>query len=269
MENIAINISNLDYKIGSRYLLHNINWQVKEGECWTLFGMNGSGKTTLLSVIAGFGRYSKGDIKIFGENYSEDSTQKLRKKVGFVSASFFDRIYHRERVLDIVLSGLSGTLGIRDDIDNRALKMAVRLLKNIGILEKSRQPFSELSKGERQKVLIARALIAQPKLLLLDEPATGLDVLARESLLQFIQRLSVSKMTIVYVTHYPEEILGCFGHILLLREGGVFKAGLTKMLFNEKDLSAFFSAPVEVGHEKNRYSISFATHDGSEKYAGE
>ncbi len=262
MDNMAIDISNLDYRVGKRYLLHNINWQVQAGDSWVVFGMNGSGKTTLLSIIAGFNRYSQGNIRIFGQAYSEATTQQIRKDVGLVSASFFDRIYTRERVLDIVLSGLSGTIGVRGTIQNSDLIKSRELLAQLGVVDKIRQPFSELSKGERQKVLLARAFISDPRLLILDEPATGLDVMAREQLLALIQELNKEKITLIYVTHYPEEILDIFDHALLLQDGRIYKVGPTAELFTEQTMGAFLGRRVNIQLNKGRYTITSIEGDG-------
>ena len=130
------------------------------------------------------------------------------------------------------------------------------------------QPFRELSKGERQKVLIARALIAEPEILLLDEPGTGLDVYARDQLLTMVRRLAEKQLTIIYVTHYPEEILDIFEHCLLLKQGRIYRSGLTESLFTVETLSTFLNYPVRLKRELGHYYLSVHQNE-SENHADE
>lgn len=249
---------------GSQYLLKDINWEVKQGEHWVVFGCNGCGKTTLLSVIAGYKGFTTGALEVFGTNYTETNILQMRQKIGWVSSSFFDRYYRRERAIDIVLAGLSGTLGLAQNINDQQVIQAKNLLKDLGIGDKIHTPYDLLSNGERQQVLIARAFLIKPQLLILDEPATGLDVLARERLLAIIDRLAAQKeMTMIYVTHYPEEVLPVFTHCLLLRSGTVFAQGTTDTLFSSTVLSTFFNCPIETNyHERYTFAIPQAIKGG-------
>ena len=249
-------LTDVSVKLGSRYLLGHLNWQVACGQHWVVFGLNGSGKTTLLAILAGFSPYTSGQLDVLGQRYSEETTLALRRQIGFVSSSFFDKYYRREVVLNIVLSGLSGTLGPTCAVTNQDLQKALKLLAQMDLAAKSAQPFSELSKGERQKVLIARALIAEPKLLLLDEPGTGLDVYAREELLALIRQLAQKSLSMIYVTHYPEEILDCFDHALVLKEGQIYYNGPTQDFFTAPRLSAFLPCPVQLQKVNGKYYLS-------------
>lgn len=250
----VIEMEHLYCKTGSRVLLRDISWTVKEGEHWIVFGMNGSGKTTLLSIIAGFNNYSKGTLRVFGRSFTEDNILDLRKRIGWVSSSFFDKCYQNETVLDIVLSGLTGTLGVADMRSDRDVYKAQKLLKELRIGDKVGASFSTLSKGERQNVLIARAMIAKPDILVLDEPGTGLDIYARESMLSAVQILAeTTDITIIYVTHYVDEILPIFNKTLLLRNGHVYGIGNTCELFTRESLSKFLRHPVELEMIGNRF----------------
>lgn len=276
MDEILIDLKNLSCQTGYQYLLRDINWQVRCGEQWVVFGQNGCGKTTLLSIVAGYKGYSSGELKIFGEEYTAENILRLRKRIGWISSSFFDKYYTTETVMDIVLSGFFGTLGLQFEIDNESIIRARNLLKELGLASKIMSPFDLLSKGERQQVLIARAFISNPEILILDEPGTGLDALARERLLATIKELAeTEETTIIYVTHYPEEILPSFDKCLLLRNSAIYRLGLTADLFTSDIMSDFFNYPVLVGREDDeRFDFTidsdaisgFTSRSGVKKY---
>ena len=252
-----VEVKNLSCLSGSQFLLNNISWTIKQGEQWIVFGRNGCGKTTLLSIVAGYKQFSSGKLTVFGQSYSAENILDIRKQIGWISSSFFDKYYHEEAVLDIVLSSLSGALGVPFEVTNAQIKKAKRLLTDLVIPDKIHATFDMLSKGERQHVLIARAFMTDPQILILDEPGTGLDVLARERLLATIKDLAAARdTTIIYVTHYPEEILPSFDKALLLRNGTVYKIGATQELFTSEVMSDFFSFPVNIQYANERYNFS-------------
>lgn len=256
----VIKVKNLSCLSGSQYLLNKITWQVERGDQWVVFGRNGCGKTTLLSIIAGYKSYTSGELEVFGQKYSADNILEIRKRIGWISASFYDKCYHQESVLDIVLSALSGTLSVPFDVTNAQIAKAKRLLTDLGLREKINSPFDLLSKGERQHVLIARAFMTDPEILILDEPGTGLDVLARERLLVTIKELATTHdTTIIYVTHYPEEILPFFDKAMLLRNGAIYKIGPTRELFTSEVMSDFFSYPAIIKYANDRYNFSISS----------
>ena len=248
MPDEALAVNGLSVKTGQQYLLKDITWRVPQGENWIVFGMNGCGKTTLLSVLAGFKQPTAGDVRVLGQSYSPDNILALRQRIGWVSGSFFEQKYTKESAQDIVLSGKFGTLGLGRPITDGDRKRARSLLKALHLDRKIDQPFHLMSKGERQNVLIARALMAEPEILLLDEPCTGLDILAREQLLSTLRSMAQEgRMTIVYVTHHTDEILtDVFPKALLLQEGLAFAQGETAELFTSETLSVFFQTPVTV-----------------------
>ena len=248
LSNWVIKTEGLSLKAGHRYLLKDIDWQVARGENWLVFGMNGSGKTTLLSILAGFKQGSSGRVEIWGESYTSANILALRRRIGWVSSSFFEPLYSNESVLDIVLSGKFGTIGLSGDIVDKDIVRAKALLKQLGMAECMRRPFHMLSKGERQNVLIARALLNEPELLMLDEPCSGLDILARERLLTMVRKLAQHEtMSIIYVTRHTEELLlECFEQTLFLKDSLVYKKGPTEDLFSQASLSDFLGYPVAV-----------------------
>ncbi|MDO4280490.1 MAG: ATP-binding cassette domain-containing protein [Peptococcaceae bacterium] len=254
MRNI-IETNKLSLKAGTKYLLKDIDWKVRPGENWIVFGMNGCGKTTLLSILAGYRQASSGTFTILGERYTPENILLLRRKIGWVSSSFFDQKYTKESALDIVLSGCNGSLG-RDNAyhHDEVLMRAKQLLKAFHIGDKIYQPFHLLSRGERENVLIARALIGRPEILLLDEPCTGLDICAREYLLNTLRGLaSNSNLTIIYVTHYTEEIMmDVFAKTLLMKNGLVYQQGLTEEMFTSEVFTDFLELPTVVARRTYR-----------------
>ena len=258
MNEPIIETQSLSCQIGARYLLKDITWQVQRGQHWIVFGMNGCGKTTLLSIISGFKPYSSGRLTVFGQKYDADHILAIRRRIGWVSSSFFDRYYVRESPLDIVLSGKFGTFGVNFSITNHDVKRAKTLLKAVGLAEQINQPFQMLSKGERQNVLIARAFFSQPDILVLDEPCSGLDVLARAKMLNTVRELAhTTSVTIIYVTHYTEEILtDVFTQALLLKNGLLFAQGATEELFTSAKLSLFLDCPVTTTVQNGHISLA-------------
>lgn len=243
-----IKAKDLCYKSGRRYLINHINWEVKEGEHWLVFGMNGSGKTTLLSMIAGYKSPTSGTLEVLGRLYDRAHIFGLRKEIGWVSSSFFDRYYANETALHIVLSGLFGTFNIDYDVTDADVRRAKALLQELRMEGKMNRPFHSMSKGERQNVLIARALITQPKVLVLDEPSTGLDIRAREHMMNTVKALAESKkVTIIYVTHYPEEVQSFMNKTMLLKNGRAFAKGDTLSVLTAENLSILLDETVTVG----------------------
>ena len=242
---------------GMHYLLKDISWEVKQGEHWVVFGLNGSGKTTLLSAIAGYKQPTDGVLEVFGQKYNDDNIFELSKQIGWISASFFDKYYTGETVLYIVLSGLYGTLGVSDTITDADVVRAKMLMGEWNIAHKSDMPFSMLSKGEQQNVLIARAMMGNPKILVLDEPGTGLDVLAREQMMARVAQLAeTTDITIIYVTHYPEEIQDCFDRCMMMQYGKVIACDTVEHVFNSASLSHLLQCDVVVS-QNEQGTISF------------
>lgn len=242
-----IETKDLSCKQGTRFLIRDINWQVAERENWIIFGMNGCGKTTLLSIIAGYRKYTHGTVKILGEQLNIDNTIQLRKKISFLSGSYFDNVFNRESVLSIVLSGLFGNFSERYEIRDEDVKKAKQLLSALGLKNRVSYPYDTLSKGQRQKVLIARALMIKPELLILDEPCTGLDIFAREHFLNTIEDIAKETNTnLIYVTHHPDEILPIFNKAMLMQNGRIHSQGELTDIFNDDNMSDFFAYDTKV-----------------------
>lgn len=249
---------NLSLKNGSKYILKDLNWEVKSGENWVLFGLNGCGKTTLLSILAGYKSGNFGETYLFDQLVDDENFITLRKNVGFVSSSFFDRYLQKEIILDIVLAGKYGTLGFqREEPSDKDIRQAKALLREFGLDKRSRYPYDTLSKGQQQRVLIARALMGEPQILMLDEPCSGLDIFARENFLRMIQELAEQKrITIVYVTHHTEEILPFFDKAALMRDGRLHSQGDLQEIFTEENLTDFFETKATVLWTEQHFFIN-------------
>ncbi|NIK77419.1 iron complex transport system ATP-binding protein [Paenibacillus castaneae] len=255
---MIIDIHNVSWDREGKQVLKNINWTVQEGEHWCLLGLNGSGKTTLLNMINGYIWPTVGSMSVLGRTFGEYDLRELRKSIGWVSTSLQQKLYGSETAIKIVLSGKYATIGLYDHIDAEDVEKAESLMKKLGCAALIKRTYDTLSQGERQRVLIARALMAAPKLLILDEPCTGLDVFAREQLLQMIASVAPQQdaPTIIYVTHHVEEILPCFSRTLLLKEGQVFAAEQTSDVLTSTKMGEFFGVAVDIERRDGRNWLS-------------
>jgi iron complex transport system ATP-binding protein len=236
-------------------ILQDIQWTVQPGEHWVLLGPNGSGKTTLLNSLTGFMPATAGSISLLGATYGKSDWRKLRKKVGWVSPTVAGRIEDREPAVAAVLSGRKAMINYWGALKEEELKEAGGILREIGCEHLAERPWAYLSQGERQRVLIGRALMAKYQLLLLDEPCAGLDMVAREEFLHFLDGLLQKKQvpTLVLVTHHVEEITPSFTHVLLLKAGRVFAQGDKAEVLNSANLSQVFAREIELKTEGDRY----------------
>src|SRR5712691_12975072 len=224
-------------------LLRDVDWTVHSDQSWVVIGPNGAGKTTLLQVAAVLLPPSEGTAEILGENVTEADIFDLRTRIGLASAAVADRVPPAEKVIDLVLTASYGILGrYTEDYDSGDVTRAVGLLDQLGCAHLIRRRFSTLSEGERKRVQIARALMPDPELLLLDEPAAGLDLGAREDLLRRLSDLARNPKApmMVLVTHHVEEVPDGFTHAMLLRRGSVLAAGPIEEVFTARNLSRCF-----------------------------
>ncbi len=263
MEKEIIKVKNLTCKSGTNFLLNQIDWTVSKGQQWVIFGMNGSGKTTLLSIIAGYRNYTQGTVELFGDPLTANNILEMRKRIGWVSSSFFDKYYKNESALEIILAGKTGTLGLDFSINETDVRKAKNLLKDLGLKEKCNTPFNVLSKGERQNILLARALFNKPEILILDEPCSGLDIVAREQVFKLVRTLTkTTDTTVIYVTHYAEEILDVFTDVMLLKKGKSFLKGTLQECFSTEHICDFLEIPVIVEKDLHeRLHIMFCGND--------
>ena len=243
---------------GDTTLLHDVHWRVERGEHWVILGANGSGKTSLLSALTGYLMPTEGTISLLNETYGRFDWRELRKKIGLVSSSIRQMMADEETALETVASGKYAMIQLWGRITAAEKNQARRLLRQVSCLHLAERPWQVLSQGERQRVLIARALMARPRVLILDEPCAGLDPAAREHFLQFLEQLGRRKHapTLILVTHHVEEIMPVFSRVLLLKDGAVLVAGPKKSVLHSKNLSAVFQAPMKLASRAGRYVLN-------------
>ncbi len=228
-------------------VLHQVDWQVGPGERWIVLGPNGSGKTTLFELASGYLHPTRGTVDILGHRLGHYDVRRLREHVGLVSTAVAKKLVPRLTATDVVVSALHGALEPWWHRYGEAERDRARdLLAGAGFAAIADRAFGVLSDGERQQVLIARALMSDPALLLLDEPAAGLDVGGRERLVATLSRLALDATAppTVMITHHVEEIPAGFTHVLLLREGKVVAAGPLFQTLSAASLSAAFGLPL-------------------------
>jgi len=238
-------------------ILDAIDWRVEAGEHWVILGANGSGKTSLLSVLTGYLGPTAGTISVLGETYGRADWRELRTRIGLVSSSIRQLMPAHETALNAVISGRSAMIGMWGEAPEADRRRAIEILREVEAEYLVDRPWRVLSQGERQRVLIGRALMAEPQLLVLDEPCAGLDPVAREHFLGFIERLlgRGGAPTLVLVTHHVEEIVAGFSHVLVLRAGGVLEAGPRSRVMTSATLVRAFDAPLELVFDGGRYSL--------------
>ncbi|WP_199880565.1 ABC transporter ATP-binding protein [Bacillus massiliglaciei] len=251
-----IQLAEIGWKRKGKMILDGVSWEVKKGEHWALLGLNGSGKTSLLKMVTGYQWPNAGKVSVLGHEFGKVNIPELRKSIGWVSTSL-DQDYQdraHDTALQAVLSGKFASIGLYEEITEEDVKKASDLLRQFKIEYLSSQFLHTLSQGERRKVMIARALMASPKLLILDEPCNGLDIYSKEELLGMIEQLAAEPAgpTIIYVTHHIEEIVPSISHALLIKGGKAVAGGEKRETLTEELLGETFQVPVAMEWENGR-----------------
>jgi iron complex transport system ATP-binding protein len=246
---------------GQSTLLDRLDWAVQEGERWVVLGPNGAGKTTLLQIASTQMHPTRGQVWVLGERLGAVDVFELRPRIGLASAALADLLPAGERVADVVRTASYAVMGRwRETYDGVDDARAQSLLAMLGAAGLSERRFGTLSEGERKRVQIARALMADPELLLLDEPAAGLDLGGREDLVRRLAALAVDPgaPALVLVTHHVEEIPPGFTHVLLLRAGRVVASGPIHAALTAATLSETFGLRLELDVRDGRHAARLA-----------
>lgn len=247
-----IKLSNVHFIRENRHILNDINLHIREGEHWVLLGRNGSGKTTILEMVNGYHFPSSGTVEVLGHRYGTVDLRELRRSIGYNSQSLFEKLNRADPVWEVVATGAYAYLRFYQTIPDEAREMAFELLERVKLSHLRDQPLGTLSQGERKKVMLARSLMSEPKVLILDEPCSGLDLYERERMLQSVQELSGDGITVLYVTHHIEEIVPMFTHVALIEQGELIAAGPKREVLTPELLRKAYDVPLELEWFRDR-----------------
>lgn len=255
--NDVLRLSDVSLRRGENPVLDQVTWNVDSRDRWVVLGPNGAGKTTLLTLCAARMHPTSGSVTVLGQDLGETDTQELRIRVGLASAALADIIPPGETVRNLVLTAAYGITGRwREEYESVDERRADDLLAAFGMHAFADRTFATLSEGERKRVQIARALMADPELLLLDEPAAGLDLGGREELLAALTELAGDRRSpaMVLVTHHVEEIPVGFTHVLLMKDGRIVAAGPLAETLTEENLAAAYGINVQLRQDEGRWT---------------
>jgi iron complex transport system ATP-binding protein len=253
----VLQLAGVTVRRGDATLIEDVDWTVEEDERWVILGPNGAGKTTLMQVASAQIHPSTGVAGVLGEVLGAADVFELRPRIGLTSASIADRIPRGELVRDVIVSASYSVVGRwREEYDDLDHARALELMRQLGVARLADRTFGTLSEGERKRVQIARALMTDPELLILDEPAAGLDLGGREDLVTTLSVLAMDDIApaVVLVSHHVEEIPPGFTHVLMMREGRVTTSGPIERVMTEAALSETFGLPLRLQHEAGRFS---------------
>ena len=256
----VLEILGLHIRRDETQVLQDVAWTVQPGEHWVILGANGSGKTSLLKVLTGLMSPTAGQIRVDGQRYGATDWRQVRRTIGLVSSALQMHVPANELALETVISGRYDQLDLWAPVTAADRRAARDELRALGIGKLANRPWAYLSQGERQRVLIARALVARPRLLILDEPCAGLDPVARVDFLAGVERLARSPRapTLVFVTHHVEEIMPAFTHVLILAEGRVAAAGPRDDVLTSATLSRAFGRALRLRRSRSGWSLTVA-----------
>ncbi len=252
-------VSGLSVRRGDAVILENVSWRILPGEHWVILGANGSGKTSLLRTLAGYLTPTAGEVEVLAHRYGRTDWRELRQRLGLVSSAIRQMIPPDEPALETVVSGQYAMIDFWGKMTAADRRRGRQILRQIECAPLAGRPWLFLSQGERQRVLIGRALMARPAVLILDEPCAGLDPAAREHFLRFLQRLgrAARPPTLVLVTHHVEEIMPVFSHVLILKNARVMAKGPIRGIMTSESLSAAFGGPARLRQKGTRYALEF------------
>jgi iron complex transport system ATP-binding protein len=254
----VLELKDVDFVRDGKLLLSAVSLTVGEGERWALLGPNGAGKSTLLGLCGAVTHPTRGTVEILGKRLGTVDIRTLRESIGHVNPRH--PLRSPLSILDVVLTGLTGTTERmpRWEPTTAQVERARELIDLLGISPLASSPWTTLSQGERGRALIARALISDPKLLLLDEPSTGLDVAAREQLLETLDHIHTTHphLAWVLVTHHLEELPTCTTHAALLRDGHVLSAGAVDDVVTTQLISETFAHPIQINRHGGRWTAT-------------
>ncbi|WP_340009684.1 ATP-binding cassette domain-containing protein [Paenibacillus sp. FSL K6-0276] len=247
-----ISLQHLSLRREESLILDNVSLEVKEGENWVILGRNGSGKTTILEIMTGYLFPSKGTVEVLGYKYGQCDVREVRKEIGYIGPSLMEKMSLNDPVWEVVATGAYAYLRFYETIPNEVKEKAISMLEDMNLGNMAFHPFGTLSQGERKKAMLARCLMADPKLLIMDEPCAGLDLYEREKMLAEVDKLRQRNVSVVYVTHHVEEIVPLFTHVALIRDGKLAGSGPKEVVLTQEMILATYDVPVDVEWDGGR-----------------
>jgi len=253
----TLDVQDIHFRRG-RGILHGITWTVEPGQHWCVLGPNGCGKTSLINIITGYDCATSGSISVDGSTFGQDDWREVRKRVGLVTNALTTYLENTETVPDVIASGREAKINLWEAPPEQLHKEARQLLRRFGCSYLKNSIWGTLSQGEKQKVLICRAFMAKFRVLILDEPCAGLDPVAREHFLVWLQEQCSRRHSpsLVMVTHHVEEILPSMTHVLVLKQGRVLNAGPKNDVLSSEVLSEAYGAPVTLSERGDRFHLT-------------
>lgn len=244
----VVHLENISLSRNLELLLNDVSWRVNQGEHWVLLGANGAGKTLLLKILMGYLWPTRGKVEILGQTLGQVDVRELRRQMGWVARALEDMIPPQEPVMDVILSGPEGSLGLYGQPETVMVDKARSLLGEFGLVALAERHFGLLSAGEKQRTLLARAIMTDPAILFLDEPMSNLDLGGRERFLSLLESLATRPQapTIILTTHNTTEIGPFMTHALLLKQGKKVASGLLEEVMQPAPLGAAFDLPLQV-----------------------
>lgn len=253
----VLSVEGIRFERGSRLILDGIDWRVGTGEHWVILGPNGCGKTSLINLLTGYDMATAGEIAVGSARFGAADWREVRKRIGLVASTLTFYLESAEPVIDAVVSGREAMINLIGDLNAKLVEEARALLRQFGCGHLADSRWGVLSQGERQKILICRALMAKFEVLILDEPCAGLDPVAREHFLAWLEKLARRRgaPSLVLVTHHVEEILPCFNRVLLMKGGKVLGAGEKGRVLTSAKLSEAYGAKLRLRTSDGRYRL--------------
>lgn len=252
-----IELDRLSFVRDGRYILKDITLSIGEKQNWIILGKNGSGKTTLINILFGHLWSTTGKVKVLGKVYGEYPLRDLQKNIGILQSGYQEeRLQRNLSVTDVLASGLLNSIGIYSKLNKNENEKVQRLIKNNPWIKDPNQNYGLLSSGEKKKVLLLRALISEPTILILDEPCSNLDIAAREDFFSLLEKYKTSSKCIILITHRTDEIPVYFDYACLIKEGEIIASGLKKSIFTSENLSNTYDVKVNLIEKDGQYFSS-------------
>ncbi|KPV60051.1 molybdenum ABC transporter ATP-binding protein [Paenibacillus sp. A3] len=243
---MVLSLQDIHFIREDRHILSGVNIDIRQGEHWVVLGRNGSGKTTVLELMNGYEFPTRGKVQVLGNTYGQCDVREVRKQIGYISQSLYEKLNAGDPVWEVIATGEFGYLRFYEEIPQSAREKAVAMLDKVKLAHLANQPLGTLSQGEQKKVMLARALMTNPSILIMDEPCSGLDLYERERLLENVNVLGGQQMTVIYVTHHIEEIVPLFTHVVLIEQGRIIASGAKRDVLTEENLAKAYQVPIRI-----------------------